>query len=60
MNETERRIWGIHTQDDSLFLKDNTYAAPASASLISDVYLISTPSNPQWRSSSATPSKAGA
>ena len=26
MNETERRIWGIHTQDDSLFLKDNTIA----------------------------------
>ena len=26
MSEIERRLWGIHTQDDSLFLKDNTIA----------------------------------
>ena len=26
MAEIERRLWGIHTQDDSLFLKDNTIA----------------------------------
>lgn len=26
MAETERKLWGIHTQDDSLFLKDNTIA----------------------------------
>lgn len=26
MSDTERRLWGIHTQDDSLFLKDNTIA----------------------------------
>lgn len=26
MSDTERRIWGIHTQDDSLFLQDNTIA----------------------------------
>lgn len=26
MSDTEKRIWGIHTQDDSLFLRDNTIA----------------------------------
>lgn len=26
MAEAERKLWGIHTQDDSLFLKDNTIA----------------------------------
>lgn len=26
MSEIEKRIWGIHTQDDTLFLKDNTIA----------------------------------
>ena len=26
MTEIERRLWGIHTQDDSLFLKNNIIA----------------------------------
>lgn len=26
MRDTERRVWGIHTQDDSLFLKDSMIA----------------------------------
>ena len=26
MKTEEKRIWGIHTQDDNLFLQDNTIA----------------------------------